>query len=65
MAVDWGSAATGPVGGELACLVMQPIYWFNGVQPEQLSEMDGIVFDGYMQGFSAMWGGRATGRWRV
>ena len=50
VAVDWGSAATGPVGGELACFVMQPIYWFNGVQPEQLSEMDGIVFDGYMQG---------------
>ena len=50
VAVDWGLAATGPVGGELACMVMQPIYWFNGVQPDQLSELDGIVFDGYMQG---------------
>jgi hypothetical protein len=50
VAVDWGLAATGPVGGELACMVMQPIYWFNGVEPEQLSEMDGIVFAGYMQG---------------
>lgn len=50
VAVDWGSAATGPVGGELACMVMQPIYWFNGVQPEQLNELDGLVFDGYMQG---------------
>jgi hypothetical protein len=50
VAVDWGSAATGPVGGELACMVMQPVYWFNGVQPEQLNEMDGIVFAGYLQG---------------
>ena len=50
VAVDWGNAATGPVGGELACIVMQPIYWFNGVQPDQLNELDGIVFAGYMQG---------------
>lgn len=50
VAVDWGLAATGPVGGELACLVMQSIYWFNGVHPEPLSELDGIAFGGYMQG---------------
>ncbi len=50
VALDWGLAATGPIGGELACIVMQPIYWFNGVHPDQLREMDRIVFDGYMQG---------------
>lgn len=50
VAVDWGNAATGPVGGELACLVMHPIFWFSGVHPEQLRELDRIVFDGYMEG---------------
>jgi len=54
VAVDWGQAATGPIGGELACIVMQPIYWFNGVHPEQLRELDGIVFEGYMQGLRDM-----------
>lgn len=50
VAVDWGQVATGPVGGELACILMQPVYWFHGVHPEQLREVDGIAFGGYMQG---------------
>jgi hypothetical protein len=50
VAVDWGSTSTGPVGGELACVVMQPIYWFHGVHPDQLKELDRIAFEGYMQG---------------
>jgi len=52
VALDWGIAATGPVGGELACIVMQPTYWFNGVHTDQLPELDGIVFEAYMQGLA-------------
>jgi hypothetical protein len=50
VAVDWGSTSTGVVGGELACIIAQPIYWFLGVHPDQLRELDGIAFDAYLQG---------------
>jgi hypothetical protein len=30
--------------------VTQPVYWFNGVRPEQVWELDQIAFDGYLQG---------------
>jgi hypothetical protein len=50
VAVDWGSAAITTVGEELAVILTQPVYWFNGVRPEQLWELDGLAFDGYLQG---------------
>jgi hypothetical protein len=50
VAVDWGSTGIGVIGEELAVLVTQSVYWFNGVRPEQVWELDQIVFDGYLQG---------------
>jgi hypothetical protein len=50
VAVDWGLLGTGAIGEELATFVSQPVYWFNGVLPEQLPELDRIAFDGYVQG---------------
>lgn len=50
VAVDWGSTSIGVVGEELAAFVGQPIYWFNGVRPEQAWELDQLAFAGYLQG---------------
>jgi len=48
--VDWGQAAIGALGEELAVLVSQPVYWLHGVRPEDLAELDTIVFNTYVQG---------------
>jgi hypothetical protein len=50
VAVDWGSAGIGAVGEDLSIFVAQSVYWFSGVSPEQLPELDKIAFAGYMQG---------------
>lgn len=61
LAVDWGSAGIGAVGEDLAVFVSQPVYWFNGVSPEQLQGLDEIAFDGYMQGLRDVgWEGNAA-----
>jgi hypothetical protein len=60
VAVDWGSTGIGVIGEELATLVTQLVYWFNGVRPEQVWELDQIAFDGYLQGLrEAGWQGDA------
>jgi hypothetical protein len=61
VAVDWGSTGIGVIGEELAVLVTQTVYWFNGVRPEQVWALDQIVFDGYLQGLrEAGWHGDAA-----
>lgn len=50
VAIDWGCAGIGVIGEELAVLTTQSIYWFCGVRPEQVWELDQIAFDGYLQG---------------
>lgn len=61
VAVDWGSTSIGVIGEELAAIVGQPIYWFNGVRPEQAWELDQIAFAGYLQGLrDSDWQGDAT-----
>jgi hypothetical protein len=61
VAVDWGSTGIGVIGEELAVLVTQTVYWFNGVRPEQVWELDQLVFDGYLQGLREVgWRGDAT-----
>jgi hypothetical protein len=61
VAVDWGSTGIGVIGEELANIIGQPIYWFNGVRPEQAWELDQIAFAGYLQGLhEGGWQGDAT-----
>lgn len=61
VAVDWGSTGIGVIGEELSTLVTQPIYWFNGVRPEQVWALDQIAFDGYLQGLREVgWRGGAS-----
>lgn len=31
-------------------IVSQPVYWFNGVQPDELLDLDAIAFPAYVQG---------------
>jgi hypothetical protein len=50
VAIDWGFTAIGAIGEDLATIVSQPVYWFNGVHPEELPELDAIVFPAYVQG---------------
>lgn len=50
VAIDWGYAGIGPVGSEIAPTVVSSAIWFQGVTPEQLPELEEIVFDGYLQG---------------
>jgi hypothetical protein len=61
VALDWGQAAIGALGGELACVISQPVYWFQGVSPQQLPELDEIAFSGYVQGLRDVgWQGDTT-----
>lgn len=61
VAVDWGSTSIGVIGEELAAIVGQPIYWLNGVRPEQAWALDQIAFTGYLQGLrEGGWQGDAT-----
>ncbi len=48
--IDWGFAAIGAIGEELANVVSQPVYWFNGVRPEDMKVLDAIAIEGYVQG---------------
>jgi hypothetical protein len=58
LAIDWGFAGLGAVGGELASLVSGSARWFGDVHPAQLPEMEEAVFEGYLQGLSeAGWHG--------
>jgi hypothetical protein len=54
IAVDWAQPAIGAVGEDLACMVTQPVYWLHGVHPDELEELDAIVFDAYVQGLADM-----------
>jgi hypothetical protein len=50
LAIDWGFVGIGVVGEEIAPAGLSPMIWFNGVEPEQLNELDGIAFEGYLRG---------------
>jgi hypothetical protein len=61
VAVDWGLFGIGAVGEELATVVGQPVVWFNGVQPQQLNQLDQIAFEGYVNGLGDVgWQGDPT-----
>jgi hypothetical protein len=60
IAIDWGWSGIGPVGSELAPIVASAPLWFMEVQPEDLPELEAIVFAGYLQGLrEAGWWGDA------
>jgi hypothetical protein len=48
--LDWGATGMGAIGEDLATIVAQPVWWFNGVRPEELPELDAIAFPAYVQG---------------
>jgi hypothetical protein len=50
IAIDWAYTGIGPVGEEVAPLVVSSVMWFKGVAPRDLSDLDAIAFDGYIEG---------------
>jgi hypothetical protein len=52
LAIDWGFAGLGAVGGELASLVGGSARWFGDIQPAQLPELEEAVLEGYLQGLT-------------
>ena len=57
VAIDWGFAGVGEIGGEVASLVVASARWF-GLEPAQLPEVEEIALDGYLQGlYAAGWKG--------
>jgi hypothetical protein len=50
LAIDWGFVGLGAVGEEIAAIVLSGLIWFNGVEPEDLSEIERLAFAGYVQG---------------
>lgn len=50
LATDWGFLGIGAIGEEIASSGLSPMIWFNGVEPDQLQELDGIAFEGYLRG---------------
>ena len=58
---DWSQPAIGTIGEDLASLLSQPTYWFHGIQPGDLYELQNIALDGYTEGLSDMgWCGDPT-----
>ena len=49
VAIDWEFAGVGRIGEDLASLVVSTVIWF-GLSPTQLTELDQIVFEGYLEG---------------
>jgi hypothetical protein len=50
--IDWGLAAIGPLGHDLATLLTQPTFWFLGVRVQDLPKLDPLAFDAYVQGLA-------------
>jgi hypothetical protein len=58
VAIDWAYTGIGPVGEDVAPLVVASVIWFQGVTPADLSELDATAFDGYVTGLrDAGWRG--------
>jgi hypothetical protein len=61
VAIDWAYTGVGPIGDEIAPLVVASVLWFHGVTPADLSELDAIAFDGYLEGLrDTGWRGDAS-----
>jgi Phosphotransferase enzyme family len=50
IAIDWAYTGTGPVGEEIAPLVVSSVMWFMGVSAADLGDLDATVFDAYIEG---------------
>ncbi len=58
VAIDWGYAGVGALGEEIASTLVSAPTWFQGVTPDQLPEMQEVIFDGYLEGLQqAGWRG--------
>jgi hypothetical protein len=61
VAVDWAQPAIGAIGEDLAILLSQPVYWFHGIRPQDMWEVDKIAFASYLQGMADVgWNGDPT-----
>jgi hypothetical protein len=57
VAIDWALVGIGTIGEEIAPLVCATLMWF-GIAATQVSELETVVFDGYIQGLrDAGWNG--------
>ena len=58
VAIDWAFLGIGPVGEEVATLVLSSVLWSKGAEPYDLQELDATAFDGYLAGLhDAGWHG--------
>jgi hypothetical protein len=61
VAIDWGYTGVGALGEEIASTLVSAPLWFLGVTPDQLPEMQEVIFDGYLEGLQqAGWRGDAN-----
>ena len=52
VAIDWAYTGVGPIGEEVAPLVVASAIWFNGVTPAELPELDAIAFEALRRGIA-------------
>ncbi len=52
VAVDWAFTGIAPIGADLAPMVAASV-WFFDAAPDQMAEIDSLVFDGYVEGLRA------------
>jgi hypothetical protein len=58
VAIDWAYTGIGPIGEDVAPLVVSSVLWFKGVAPADLPELDAVAFDAYIAGLrDAGWHG--------
>jgi prepilin-type processing-associated H-X9-DG protein len=58
VAIDWAYTGIGPLGEEVAPLVVSSVLWFKGVAPADLNDLDATAFDAYVAGLrDAGWRG--------
>jgi len=50
IAIDWAYTGIGPVGEEIAPLVVSSVMWFKDVAPSDLIDLDAAAFDAYIEG---------------
>jgi hypothetical protein len=58
VAIDWAYTGIGPIGEDVAPLVVSSVLWFEGVGPADLRDLDALAFDAYVEGLhDAGWRG--------
>jgi hypothetical protein len=57
VAIDWSFAGHGVIGQDLYAMIAAPVF-FNDADPDQMAEVDSVVFEGFIEGLrDAGWHG--------